>query len=361
MTCCNSGRRLFRAAPWLGAALILVQCQDGPRSSQAPPREAAVTVAESFLTERRETDNVDSPAVWHGPGDRHWLLSTAKSTHQLLVHDAADGRLIRRVGGPGTEAGSFLRPNGVAVIGDFAVVVERDNHRLQALSLPDFEPAAMIGAEVLRRPYGIAAAPGEGGWDVWVTDNYEPTATSAPAAKMGERLRRFRLHVTEAGLTGEYAGAFGDTTEAGCLRKVETVAVDPLHGRMLVAEEAERVLKVYDLEGRFTGKQVGSGLFRYEPEGVALLECGEGGGYWLATDQHEADNRFLVLDRESLAGRGAFSGAVTANTDGVALTGLAFGPFSRGAFYAVHDDGNVAAFDLAEIVRALGLDCPPPR
>ena len=353
-------RRIFRAAPWLGAALLLGQCLGGPRSSQAP-REAAVTVAESFLTERRETDNVDSPAVWHGPGGIHWLLSTAKSTDQLLVHDAADGSLIRRVGEPGTGAGQFRRPNGVAVIGDFAVVVERDNHRLQALSLPEFEPVALIGAEVLRRPYGIAAAPAEGGWDLWVTDNYEPTAASAPAAEMGERLRRFRLQVSETGLTGRHAGSFGDTTEAGCLRKVETVAVDPVHGRMLVAEEAERVLKVYDLEGRFTGELAGAGLFRYEPEGVALLECGEGGGYWLATDQDEADNRFLVLDRENLAGRGAFSGAVTANTDGVALTGRGFGPFSRGAFYAVHDDGNVAAFDLAEIVRALELDCPPPR
>ena len=327
---------------------------------QAPPREeAAVTVAESFLTERREADNVDSPAVWHGPGD--WLLSTAKSAHQLLVHDAADGKLIRRVGGPGTEAGQFLRPNGIAVIGDFAVVVERDNHRLQALSLPEFEPVAIIGAEVLRRPYGIAALPGDGGWDVWVTDNYEPTSAAAPAAEMGERLRRFRLRVSENQLTGQYAAAYGDTTEAGCLRKVETVAVDALHGRMLVAEEAERVLKVYDLEGRFTGEMAGAGLFRYEPEGVALLECGEGGGYWLATDQDEADNRFLVLDRENLAGRGAFSGAVTANTDGVALTGRGFGPFRRGAFYAVHDDGNLAAFDLAEIVAALGLDCPPPQ
>lgn len=323
------------------------------------PGEAAVTVAESFLTERRETDNVDSPAVWHGPGDRHWLLSTAKSTDQLLVHDAADGRLIRRVGGPGTAAGKFRRPNGVAVIGDFAVVVERDNHRLQALSLPDFEPAAMIGAEVLRRPYGIAAVPGDGGWDLWVTDNYEPDSASAPAAAMGERLRRFRLRVSEIQLTAQYAGAFGDTTEAGCLRKVETVAVDPLHGRMLVAEEAERVLKVYDLEGRFTGEVAGAGLFRYEPEGLALLECGEDGGYWLATDQDDADNRFLVLDRKNLAGLGAFSGAVTSNTDGVALTGRGFGPFRRGAFYAVHDDGNVAAFDLAEIVAALGLDCDP--
>ncbi len=83
--------------------------------------------------------------------------------------------------------------------------------------------------------------------------------------------------------------------------------------------------------------------------------------YWLATDQDEVDNRFLVLDRENLGGRGAFSGAVTANTDGVALTGRSFGPFSRGAFYAVHDDGNVAAFDLVEILAALGLDCAPPQ
>ena len=323
--------------------------------------ERAVTVAESFLTERREADNVDSPAVWHGPEGRHWLLSTAKSAHQLLVHDAADGKLILRVGGPGTGAGQFLRPNGVAVIGDFPVVVERDNHRLQALSLPEFEPVSIIGAEVLRRPYGIAAVPGDGGWDVWVTDNYEPTSAAAPAAEMGERLRRFRLQVSKNQLTGQYAGAYGDTTEAGCLRKVETVAVDALHGRMLVAEESERVLKVYDLEGSFTGEIAGAGLFRYEPEGLALLECGEGGGYWLATDQDDADNRFLVLDRENLAGRGVFSGAVTANTDGVALTGRGFGPFRRGAFYAVHDDGNVAAFDLAEILAALGLDCAPPQ
>ena len=178
---------------------------------------------------------------------------------------------------------------------------------------------------------------------------------------MGERLRRFRLQVSENQLTGQYAGAYGDTTEAGCLRKVETVAVDALHGRMLVAEEAERVLKVYDLDGGFTGELAGAGLFRYEPEGVALLECGDGGGYWLATDQDEVDNRFLVFDRENLGGRGAFSGAVTANTDGVALTGRSFGPFRRGAFYAVHDDGNVAAFDLAEILAALGLDCAPPQ
>ena len=357
MTCCNAVRRIFLASLWLGMVLLLCQCQGGMRSMRRTQPDADVIVAETFLTERRRADNVDSPAVWHGPGGRHWLITTAKSAHQLLVHDAANGKLIRRVGGPGTEAGRFGRPNGIVVIGDFVVVVERDNHRLQALSLPDFEPVALLGSEVLREPYGIAAVRGEGGWDVWVTDNYEPNSSSAPASEMGERLRRFRLQASDIQLTGEYVGAFGDTTEASYLRKVESIAIDPLHGRMLVADESEGVHKVYDLEGRFTGQLVGKGVFKSKPEGVALLECAEGRGYWLATDQDYVNNRFLVFDRENLSVRGTFSGAVTVNTDGVAITRLNFGPFSRGAFYAVHDDGNVAAFDLAKIVADLGLDC----
>ncbi len=359
MTCFDSMRRIFLASLWLGMALLLCQCQGGMRSLRRTSPDVEVIVAETFLTERRRADNVDSPAVWHGPGGRHWIVTTAKSAHQLLVHNAANGKLIRRVGGQGTEAGRFGRPNGIVVISDFVVVVERDNHRLQVLSLPDFEPVALLGAGVLREPYGIAEVPREGGWDVWVTDNYEPGSSSAPASEMGERLRRFRMQLSDSQLTGEYVGAFGDTTEASYLRKVESIAIDPLHGRMLVADESEGVLKVYDLEGRFTGQLVGAGVFNHKPEGMALLECAEGRGYWLATDQDFQKNRFLIFDRENLAIQGTFSGAVTVNTDGVALTSLNFGPFSRGAFYAVHNDGNVAAFDLAKIVADLGLVCGP--
>ncbi|HST60286.1 MAG TPA: hypothetical protein VLK84_16385 [Longimicrobium sp.] len=50
------------------------------------------------------------------------------------------------------------------------------------------------------------------------------------------------------------------------------------------------------------------------------------------------------------------------NTDGVALTQTGFGPFPASAFYAVHDDGNVAAFSWSAIADALGLrkDCTQP-
>lgn len=43
------------------------------------------------------------------------------------------------------------------------------------------------------------------------------------------------------------------------------------------------------------------------------------------------------------------------NTDGVALTQAVFGPFPSGAFYAVPNDGYIAAFSWGEIAEGLGL------
>ena len=66
--------------------------------------------------------------------------------------------------------------------------------------------------------------------------------------------------------------------------------------------------------------------------------------------------------RRLLAHRGSFRGPMVRNTDGVALTQVGFGPFPAVAFYAVHDDGNVAAFSWSAIADALGLrkDCVQP-
>jgi 3-phytase len=55
---------------------------------------------------------------------------------------------------------------------------------------------------------------------------------------------------------------------------------------------------------------------------------------------------------------GTFTGEATANTDGVAWTPQSFPGFPSGAFFAVHDDSAVSAFDWRDIVGALGLDCP---
>ena len=310
-------------------------------------------VNEVFQTERVEADDVDSPAVWHGPAGQHWLVATTKQTHQLIVHDAIDGRTLQRVGGPGAGEGQLQRPNGISIHGDLVFVVERDNHRVQVFELPDFRPLGHFGTDELVKPYGLWVTGNASAGTVFVTDNHD----LLPGRGLDQRLHRFNWDMKEGRITGRHSGAFGATSGPGTLDVVESVYGDPAHDRLLLSEEDlnQSCLKVYDLKGSYTGREAGRGVFTSQVEGIALWDRGDGTGWWFVSDQDKQHNCFRVFDRVSLEYRGAFRGPRTSNTDGVWLTPVAFGPFTRGAFYAVHDDGNVSAFDLESIARALEL------
>jgi 3-phytase len=357
--------RIRRAAVWIGGAALggwMAGCVPAMRPAMVPV-SAPVTVAEAFTTPRDTLDNIDSPAVWHGPDGQHWLIATAKTGDVLVVSDAATGRLIRRVGGPGTAPGRMERPNGVAVIDDLAFVVERDNARVQVFRLPDFRPEGIYGAGDLRKPYGVAVVrDGAGAYTTWVTDNYEMADESIPAdSLLGARVREYRVAPRGGEVHATLVRTFGATRGGGVLRVVESIAADPANRRLLIAEEnpGESALKVYTLAGRFTGQAIPPAFFPAQAEGIALYACGARDGYWIATDQSHEANTFHVFDRRTLAHLGSFRGPTVRNTDGVALTQTGFGPFPAGAFYAVHDDGNVAAFSWSAIADALALrkDC----
>lgn len=130
-------------------------------------------IEEVFETPRDEADNVDSPAVWHGPDGQHWLLATAKEGDVIRVHDAATGEPIERIGGEGTEPGQMDRPNGVATVEDLMLVVERNNRRVQVFRLPEGEPLGAFGQDVLRLPYGLTVYEDGGEYVLYVTDAYE--------------------------------------------------------------------------------------------------------------------------------------------------------------------------------------------
>jgi 3-phytase len=352
------------------ALISVVACQGGAESPVAKaPATGADSVAalrESWMTTRDTLDNIDSPAVWHGPDGEHWVLSTAKATDVLVVNDASTGALVRRVGASGTGRGQMQRPNGIAIAGNLAFVVERDNHRVQVFRLPGFESLGTFADKDLRLPYGIALyTEGPDRFVVYVTDNYEMTDESVPPdSLLGERVRQYRVTVTGAGLRAEPIRAFGDTSGPGVLKVVESIALDLPNQRLLIAEELETGshIKVYTPEGKFTGQIIGEGLFPHQAEGIILYACGDTAGYWVTTDQDLTVNTFHVFDRTTLRPVGSFRGDSTLNTDGIALTQRGFGNFPSGAFYAVHNDGNVAAFSWAAIADALGLrkDCDSP-
>ncbi len=357
------------------ASLFALLAACGPGGAGASPENGAdggsasapIPVIEPVYTTGRDTlDNVDSPAVWHGPGGEHWLLVTAKEGDVVQVLDARDGTLLRRVGGPGTGAGELERPNGVAVVDDLMVVVERDNHRVQVFSLPAFEPLGTFGDAELRLPYGLALRrDGPGHYTAWITDAWEVAEDVVPPdSLLGDRVREYAFRVEAGGLRSRPVRAFGATSGPGVLHVVESIAVDPAGERLLIAEEEEGDSKilVYGMDGAFTGSIIPSIFFPHQAEGIVLYACGSDAGYWIATDQSREVNTFHVFDRASFRHVGSFRGAGVLNTDGIALTQDGFDLFPRGAFFAVHDDGNVAAFQWADIAAALALraDCATP-
>lgn len=329
---------------------------------------AAITVGERYVTAAEPAANIDSVAVAPAGEGPALLFATAKETDVIKVFDAATGDALREIGGSGSAAQAYRRPNGVAVVDDLLVVVERDNRRVSIRSVPDDRVLATFGSEQLRHPYGLWLQPlAADRYRLFVTDAYEmPDESVPPLGELDERVKVYRLAV-ERGADGRparvdarFEKSFGETTSPGALRVVESLFGDPAHGRLLIAEEDESpvtglVIKVYNLDGQFTGRLVGKGVFEAQAEGIALYACDDDSGYWVSTDQAADRTVFHLFDRKTLRHAGAFTGERTGNTDGIWLAQAGVPGFESGALFAVHDDQAVSAFDWGEVLAALAL------
>jgi len=318
-------------------------------------KEKVSVIKEVYQTLRNENDNIDSPAFWQGKNGENWLIATAKTANQLIIDDAATGINIKRFGSEGKELGSFLRPNGISVVDDYLFVVERDNHRVQVLSLPNLKPIGTFGDSLLIKPYGIFAAKNESGYSIFITDNYEYEKDKIPAdSLLGKRVLKFSVMLnSEEILSSVFQKYIGDTKGKGVLRIVESVYGDPKNNVLLVAEEdtVNSSIKIYDMKGIFTGKTFGKEIFKGQVEGITLYEDENENGFWIITDQSYDENVFHIFDRKTFKHIGAFKGENTINTDGIWLTQKSFSNFKKGAFFAVNNDGNVSAFNLEEILE----------
>lgn len=355
-------------------ALALAACSSGTdaatahKASTHPALAEVPVLTEAFKSAMTPEDNIDSLASWTHADGTTWVFGTAKATDRLVVYDGDTGETLRTLGERGEAEGQFKRPNGVFVIDDLLLVVERDNRRVQGFALPSLEPLGHFGADELIKPYGLwVDKAADGQYQLYVTDAYMAGEDAdgedilPPFEELDERVKHYTVTVSDAGMRGQLAGTFGDTGEIGALRVVESLWGDPANDRLLVAEEDETYaneFKVYDLEGNFSGQVFGGDTFAAQAEGIALYTCGEG-GWWVTTEQAKDVTTFHLFERDSLAHAGAFRGGLVANTDGIWLHQEPTREFPEGAFYAVHDDQGMVAFDWRDIARTLALpDCP---
>ncbi len=316
-------------------------------------------ISEDYLSEWNDTNNIDSPAFWTR-NDTSWVIATGKSSHKLHVYDAKNGEQLFVVGEPGSGEVEFARPNGIWVIDDILFVVERDNHRVQVLSLPDFDFIVSIGEERLKRPYGISVIKDKD-YRLFISDNYEmPDESIPPDSLLDKRVQEYSINFDGNKMIFEFIRFIGETSGEGVIRVPESVFCDSFHNRLLISEERKGItsIKVYSLdEGRYTGNSIGDSIFKYEAEGIALIDCGNGKGYYVCTDQFTGDNTFHLFNRESLKYIKSFKSEGVQNTDGVWLTQKSFPGFPEGAFIAVNNDGGIGAWKLEKIMNELNIEC----
>lgn len=330
----------------MGIAFVMLACgvHRAPHTANGEPLQK---LGESYVSKSFVPDNLDSIAIF--PNNQHpWAIVTAKATDALMVFDMNTGSFIRRVGSTGTNAGELKRPNGVWANDQFVLVVERDNHRVQVFSLPEFKSIGMFGTEDLKKPYGLSCHKDlQGRYQVYVTDDFPLNAGTSSQ----ERVKHYEIRVEGHQLYATKKGSFGAPNGQGLLFKVESILSDPAHNRLFIADEKGPSvgIKIYDLAGKFTGHKLATDHFEAEPEGIAIYPTGPESGYLVATDQQATFTVFHLYDRKTLAHLGQFRGAKTANTDGIAVTHWSTEAFPKGALWAIHDDQALAAFDWRTI------------
>lgn len=345
---------------WILPLLVALSgCAGGARVPAERP--AAVEVRERWTSVAMPGEDLDSPSLWRATATGvSEVLVTAKQGDRLHRLSLADGAVVGTVGRAGTALGTFDRPNGIAVRDSLLFVVERDNHRVQLVALPSFRPLGSFGADQLVKPYGLWVAPaGPEGRRVYVTDSYDAGgAANRDTLLMNRRVWMFDVRIAGDSVVAVPLRAFGDTAGRGVLHIVESLWADSVSGSLLIADEDTARgmnVKVYDREGRFSGRTVGDSVFRHQVEGIALDARADGSGYWVISDQGKARTTFHLFDRTTWRHVGSFHGARTANTDGIWLDVAPLPGFPRGVLLAVDDDAAVAAFDWGEVLTALRL------
>ena len=129
--------------------------------------------------------------------------------------------------------------------------------------------------------------------------------------KEDAKVIRFRIREEGGKIKGDPDLKFGKELTVG----QETVMVDSAKGRVLVADEKARDVKVYDMEGKYLGS-FGKGHFQADVEGIVVADC-PSRGYYIVSDQRSV-TEFEFFDRESFRHLAMVQGRAS-RTDGIAL------------------------------------------
>ena len=289
--------------------------------------------------------NVDSAAIWIAPKPEESLvfLSEKKGGSVMVFKADKKATFLKRIGG-------MKRPNGIAVlqnapfdVNDLLFITDRDANRIHIYSVPDFQNRGTFG-EGIPQPMGIALYQGKADYVVFAYVVFKRAEGDA-------KVVRFRIIEEGGKFSAIREIQFGKELTAG----QENIFVDPERNRVLVADENERDIKIYDLDGRYETK-FGDGKFQGQVEGIAIGQCSR--DYIIASDQ-QIVTEFEFFDRATYRHLGT-ARSKASNTDGIAVTNFSLPDFPDGLLVAQsdpdHSGGRHAEFyDFNQLLHAAGL------
>ena len=293
--------------------------------------------------------NVDSPAIWVASNlSESLILLSEKGTGSMLVFRAQRNvPLVTRVEG-------MNRPNGISIVQnspflsgkDLVFVTDRDGNAIHVFTVPDFQRVGIFAKDV-QRPMGISTYKRESDGAIFVY-------VVPKEGKDDAKVIRFKIREEDGKITGDADRKFGKELTVG----QETVMVDSEKGRVLVADENARDVKVYDLEGKYLSS-FGNGHFQADVEGIVLADC-RSKGYYIVSDQR-AVTEFEFFDRESFRHLAMVQGRAS-RTDGIALITKPLPDFPGGLLVAQSDPDksggrHAELYDFSDFLKAAGL--PP--
>jgi len=233
----------------LACTIISWGCGAGMISGGGSP-ESFAPMEENFREQLLPGKNISSFAFWHGINGEHWAVAATDGSDALAVYDIKKGSLIQQFGKTGDDTSEFRNPCDVIVAEDFVFVLERRNHRVQVLGLPDFTSLGMIGGDRLKKPSKMALYRIENGaFYLYIADS------QSSAGEEVTHVLRYSVSRAVTTIHNTYLTTFGYAPGSGYLHTVEAMTVDPANRQLLItdSEQTRKTVKVFTLEGEFTG------------------------------------------------------------------------------------------------------------
>ena len=255
-----------------GRLLVTFVAEDGSYGLLQRQRDAIDT--DRFLSVGTATGQFNFPQGIAVSGSTAYIVDSNNARIQRF--DLASQSFLEPFGGLGKKSGLFLRPRGICVFEDELFIADTRNHRVQVFSV----------AGAVKRGFG----------ELGDADDQFRLPTSCAVSPTGEVFVVDSKHalVKVFDLEGRFLRKFGGLSssrkEPGLMSMPTGISMDGKREIVYVADSGNGRIQAFDKGGKFLRFVEAPGMALKAPQGVAWLESGEmaisdpdAGKVWITT------------------------------------------------------------------------------